>query len=185
MDCPHCGAFMKDEQVFCESCGKERILVPEFDAQMDATLQQTISGIADDLANTQNIKPALIQSELEKQQEKEEKSEEIDKLETENVQNQKEERNSNSHRKFPILLAVGAIFFVVILITVIVLGFVQYNNNSYDFQVTKAEEMFLQKDYEQMLVYAKKASELAENSSDAKLLIARAYEGLEIGRAHV
>lgn len=183
MECPHCGALMKEEQVFCESCGRERLLVPEFDAQMDAQLQSTISGIADDLANTKNIKPALIESELEKQKEQQlqsniDKETKTEKENTSSGENIKTVDGKSGKRNFSILFVVASMFAVVILITGIVFGFVQYNNNSYDYQIKKAEEMYHLSDYEQMLVYAKKASELAENSSDAKMMIAKAYEGL-------
>ena len=59
MKCPHCGAPMTDEQVFCENCGKERQLVPVYEAEIDETLKDAISGIAVDLANTQEIKPVF------------------------------------------------------------------------------------------------------------------------------
>lgn len=162
MECPHCGASMKDEQVFCEKCGRERQLVPVFDAQIDATLQSTLSGIADDLANTKEIKPALVQAQIEKQKEK-------------------KELNTETHKKGKtgsIIWFLSGIFAVVILIIAIAFLVARYNNHSYEYQMQRAEEMYSAGDYEQMLVYAKKAMELAENSSDAKMMMARAYEGL-------
>lgn len=214
MKCPHCGALMKDEQVFCESCGKERQLVPVFDAQIDATLQSTISGIVDDLANTKEIKPALVRSELEKQtktqqlnnalqesathtdtakseSENENKSIRGDRsTETVNPDKKKKEyRRRDTETKVKtgktgfVLSVVGGIFAVVILIIAIVVATTQYNNNSYEYQLQKAEEMYAASDYEQMLIFAKKASELAENSSDAKMMMARAYEGLGNARS--
>ena len=186
MQCPHCGALMKDEQVFCESCGRERQLVPVFDAQMDETLRSTLSGIADDLANTKEIKPALVQTEIEKRtkmrQLNTEKDEGASKAEQ---KDETQDRAADAKGGKPgfVLWVVGGIFAVVILIIAIVVAAVQYNNNSYEFQLKKAEEMMAASDYEQMLVYAKKASELAENSSDAKMMMARAYEGLGNERA--
>lgn len=49
MKCPFCNADMKDEQVFCESCGKEIHLVPLFDPSVELTIEQSLSGIAGDV----------------------------------------------------------------------------------------------------------------------------------------
>lgn len=181
MNCPHCGSTMKEEQVFCEVCGKERQLVPVFDAEIDATLQLTMSGIVDDLANTQEIVPNEIEEELNKRMQGandydgsvvSSKESDIDQQESET------KKTGHSHAHI-ILWVVTAIFAVVFLVFVVLIISLQREDSSYDHQIKMAEKMEEEQDFEQMLVYAQKASSLAPNSSDAKMMIARAYIDLE------
>ncbi len=169
MKCPHCGAPMTDEQVFCESCGKERQLVPVYEAEIDETLKDAISSIAVDLANTQEIKPIRLASEP--------------KPASEEIQEEPEEQfhikhtNKKASKRFLIFMIACAA--AVIVLVMAVLTVYQLNEqSSYDYHIKKSEEMSRKSDYEQMLMHAKKAKELAPNSSDAKMLMARAYEGM-------
>nr|MBQ8252384.1 chitobiase/beta-hexosaminidase C-terminal domain-containing protein [Lachnospiraceae bacterium] len=170
MKCPYCDAPMSDEQVFCENCGKERQLVPVFEAEIDETIESAISGIAVDLANTQEIKPLELKAALDKTENKAlEQTEESEQL------------NKKRVNASLIVILIGMIIVVILVIASVVL-FHLNNESSYDYQVKKAEEMCLAKDYEQMLRHAQKAMEVAPNSSDAKMLIARAYAGMDMDR---
>lgn len=185
MNCPHCGALMKEEQVFCESCGKERQLVPVFDAEIDNALQSTMSGIVDDLANTQEIVPNEIDQELKKQLMGD--TTQVVPLNTDNEQNEKldfeEEskkkvRSGSSHLQI-VIYVVGALLVVIVLILfVLLLSENKEDTTSYEHQMKMAEEMEDAGEYNKMLVYAKKAVSSAPNSSDAKMMIAKAYGGL-------
>lgn len=161
---------MTDEQVFCESCGKERQLVPLYEAEIDETLKDAITGIAVDLANTQEIKPIRLSSESEPIQE-DTSSEEAE--EQFNIGSTKKKAS----KRF-LLFMMGCVAAVVVLVILVVTLFQMKEQSSYDYHVKKAEEMSRMADYEQMLVHAKSAREIAPNSSDAKMLIARAYEGM-------
>lgn len=163
MKCPHCGTPMTDEQVFCESCGKERQLVPVFEAEIDDTIEDTISKIAVDLANTQEIKPVRLPPEI--------PSEDME-----------EELNIDPVRKTAsprfLIFMIGCVLAVLLLVTIVVVVFKMHEQSSYDYHIKKAEEMSRLSDYEQMLVHAEYAKDIAPNSSDAQMLIARAYEGI-------
>ena len=169
MKCPYCDAPMSDEQVFCESCGKERQLVPVFEAEIDEVVENAISGIAVDLANTQEIKPVHVEKDLSSETEPatEQKNEQL---------NSKEVKKKNTPSS--VRMIAFAIAFVIILVVACVLFFSAGNESSYDYHIKKAEEMCLAENYEQMLEHAEKAREIAPNSSDAQMLIARAYGGL-------
>ncbi len=168
MKCPHCGTPMTDEQVFCEKCGKERQLVPLYEAEIDETLEDAISGIAVDLANTQEIKPIRPEHILTEEQVKE--------LSEEDEYNNKSVRKGTSTRF--LLFMIGCVVAVVFLVVLVVTLFHMRQQSSYDFHIKKAEEMSRVANFEQMLEHAESARDIAPNSSDAKMLIARAYEGL-------
>lgn len=170
MKCPHCGAPMTDEQVFCESCGKERQLVPVYEAEIDETLKDAISSIAVDLANTQEIKPIRVISEP-------------DPVSGRNVPEGTEEQFNKNYTKKKVskrflIFMIGCAAAVIVLVTLVVAAYRMKEQSSYDYHIKKAEEMSRMSDYEQMLVHAQNARELAPNSSDAKMLMARAYDGM-------
>lgn len=172
MKCPHCGAPMKEDQIFCEKCGKERLLVPVYDAEVDAKLESTISSIADDLADTQQIVPLPL--------DQEEQKPDIAEPETglsEDGEEQTKSEDKKLHKKSFLLWICIGIAAVVLL--VFLTGALIYRNNhaSYEYQLKMAEDMYEAQDYTQMLTYAKEAASLAPNSSDAKMMMARAYAG--------
>ena len=179
MKCPNCNAPMKDEQIFCEKCGKERQLVPVFEAEIDETIKNAISGIAVDLADTQEINPEELKEALSmKNRTVTELTEKENKRETGIFQKGKKERKASAS----LVVVISGILVVLLLVVSSVVLYHLNNASSYDFQVKKAEEMSLREDYEQMLKHAKKAMEIAPNSSDAKMLMARAYIGLDNDR---
>lgn len=168
MKCPYCDAPMTEEQVFCESCGKERQLVPLFEAEIDETIETAISQIAVSLANTQEIPVVRPTSETESVSEPMQKEEE---------EIYDTEAGMRNNRRF-LMFMIGGVIAVVLLVLLVVIIFRAKEHSSYDFHIKKAEEMCQQKEYEMMLAHAESAKEIAPNSSDAKMLMARAYEGI-------
>ena len=173
MKCPHCGAPMKEDQIFCEKCGKERLLVPVYDAEVDAKLESTISSIADDLADTQQIVPLPLEQEEQKPDKTETETESSDDGEEQQI----ESDNKKLHKKT--FLSGICIGIAAVVLLVFLTGALIYRNNhaSYEYQLKMAEDMYKAQDYAQMLDYAKEAAALAPNSSDAKMMMARAYAG--------
>ncbi len=168
MKCPHCGTPMTDEQIFCEKCGKERELVPLYEADIDETIEDAISGIAVDLANTQEIKPIRAEHIITEEQ--------IKKLSEEEEFEDGTERKGTSARF--LIFMIGCVVAVVFLVVLVLSIYHMRQQSSYDFHIKKAEEMSRVSNYEQMLEHAVSAKDIAPNSSDAKMLIARAYEGM-------
>ena len=49
MKCPNCGNKIPDGHLYCEICGKEINFVPEFDPEVENRINESLSGVADDL----------------------------------------------------------------------------------------------------------------------------------------
>ncbi len=49
MKCPNCGTEMKDENLYCEVCGEEIQIVPEFEPEIEYSIDKTLSGIKEDV----------------------------------------------------------------------------------------------------------------------------------------
>ncbi len=208
--CPHCGADMPEEALFCESCGKERQLVPDYEAEVNQSMEETISTIAVELANTQEIVPqelardAVIREQVYKEkeaakakaEEKEAAADAPDPKEAQEALREASEKTSEKkapkkkstsssfsanppHNSTLTVIMLFASVTVVLLAAVMIAFFMNRSNTStYDYQISQAKLYESQGDFEQMLSYARKAGEIASNSSDAKMLTARAYAGL-------
>ena len=46
MNCPNCGAQMKDGHMYCEVCGNEIQIVPEFEPEIEKSILETLSDVA-------------------------------------------------------------------------------------------------------------------------------------------
>lgn len=50
MNCPKCGKNLADEHLYCEDCGHEINLVPEFEAKIEDSMSESMKNIANDAA---------------------------------------------------------------------------------------------------------------------------------------
>ena len=49
MKCPNCGAEMADGTLYCEHCGEDIHIVPDFDPELEQNMERTISGMLEDI----------------------------------------------------------------------------------------------------------------------------------------
>lgn len=49
MKCPNCGNELKDGRLYCDKCGHEIRIVPDFEPEVEANLDETLHTIAEDL----------------------------------------------------------------------------------------------------------------------------------------
>lgn len=49
MKCPNCGADMKEGDLYCEKCGKEIQIVPEFEPEIENSIHATLSNVATEI----------------------------------------------------------------------------------------------------------------------------------------
>ncbi|MCR5418104.1 MAG: chitobiase/beta-hexosaminidase C-terminal domain-containing protein [Lachnospiraceae bacterium] len=177
MICPHCKKPMPDEALFCENCGKERQLVPEFEAEINESLEDAISSIAVDLANTQEIVPQdLARHEVIKEQLNIEAEKTMVKEPAEEETKGRKEGSALGRR---VLIIVGVGVILILLTAVFINRFLSpVDTSSYEYQLEQAKLYESQGNYEQMLLHSRRASEIAANSSDAKMMVAKAYAGL-------
>lgn len=61
MICPNCGAEIAEENLLCSVCGYEIQIVPEFEAEVNLTIEETISGISAGIAQAADNKKKKIE----------------------------------------------------------------------------------------------------------------------------
>ncbi len=61
MKCPKCNQELKEGQLYCESCGEEINIVPEFEPEIENSIEETLLGVADIISEVKedNIKPRV------------------------------------------------------------------------------------------------------------------------------
>ena len=51
MRCPNCGAEMKEGLLYCENCGEEIHIVPDFEPELEQNIQQNLERIVQNVAH--------------------------------------------------------------------------------------------------------------------------------------
>lgn len=132
MTCPHCGGEMLPEQVFCEHCGKERLLVPVYEPEIEESVAESMHNIMDDLGeDTPNQNNTKVNTSGN----------------TENgVDNPSDDgakKTLNEHHTIKQLnFFVFSVLSLVILVVVFSIAFYLYTENSYDYHYKKAISAF-------------------------------------------
>ena len=49
MKCPNCGADMKEGTLYCEHCGEDIHIVPDFEPELEYNMEQTLHDIVKDI----------------------------------------------------------------------------------------------------------------------------------------
>lgn len=52
MICPRCGYEMKEEHLYCERCGAEIQIVPDFEPEIQNSIEETLSTVAEEINRT-------------------------------------------------------------------------------------------------------------------------------------
>lgn len=163
MKCPNCGADMKEGSLYCEGCGKDIHIVPDFEPELEDNLEQTLHDIGKD---------------IHAEKKSEEKVEErIDDIITEEDFHQDwdkeslEEVKPKKGFKFYFLLGMAIGLF---LVGIVITGLI-YQYNSVDYQITMAEKCITVEEYDKAISYYSRALELDPGSVDLKFSLAEVY----------
>ena len=49
MKCPSCGARMKEGHLYCEKCGREIQMVPDFEPEIENSIRETLSSVGEEI----------------------------------------------------------------------------------------------------------------------------------------
>lgn len=166
MKCPHCGGDMRQDQIFCEKCGKERLLVPVFEPEIEERVAESMSTIVQELAPDEHAD----------EKETEQSNTEIS-SEKENGKIHKEAPKENSRHGFRQLgLFALAIMLLIGVISTFSVYFYVYTENSYEYQYGKAITAFEEGRFEDAMSLADRCLELNESSIDVRMLKIQIYQ---------
>lgn len=168
MNCPVCQTEIKDGQLYCEKCGYEIRIVPDFEAELENNIMENMSGVINELMPEEDEDPVSEPAEAEEI----EKMEEIEEFDFE------EDRPSllrylfryfKNHMK----ICSAALCLIILLIAAAVFIIVQNNlKNTYDYQYEQALACAQKEKYAEAIDYLYEAIRLESNHPEARILIA-------------
>lgn len=162
MKCANCGAELKVGCIYCSVCGKEAQIVSDYNLLEDDFLR-------DMLKEKEKKAPGKTAGEVSEKQTRGKKAQKSGK------DGNPKRGKGNRKPKKRLIFAVAAILLLIVLVVGIVLLVNHSMDHSYDYQIQQAEKCQDSRDYRKAERYAKRALELDEDSTEAKLLLADIY----------
>lgn len=153
MDCPFCGKPLREGSVFCEKCGREIQIVPVFEPEIEEKIKKTMDHVAE--VFQENV-PAKSKTKVD-----------MDVFAPDS--NQKKKRHD---------FLFWGVALVLIFLFLFLGGRTVFYYYSYDYQIKTASVYYDAGEYEKVLKYARRATVIAPNSSDARMLLANCYKHL-------
>lgn len=153
MKCPDCGAEIAEGHLYCERCGMEIQIVPDFEPEIENSITETLSTVGEEIEDNRSAQ----------------------KDRNEGVKEQKrlisfwdKRQNKNG------FLATVITFFAVIAITIFAAVYL-YHRNSVNYQVNQARVCAQAGDYEKAISYLEKAKKLKSNVAEVIFLQSNYY----------
>nr|MCR5278511.1 zinc-ribbon domain-containing protein [Lachnospiraceae bacterium] len=136
MKCPNCGKDIPDDKLYCENCGTEFQIVPNFDVEVDGEIDKTLRDLKhqakeidfDDMEFDND--PNLISSIL------------------------------NGHAGNKIAYIFMGIILVLIIVIIVIQGRKISRQNSLEYQIEKIDELTAAKNYSSAIPYLEKAHKM-------------------------
>ena len=145
MKCPNCGEEMADGVLYCENCGEDIHIVPDFEPEVEQYIQQTINDIKDELEEGGSAEGAQ--------------------------EEPKDWKHFGKKRLWPLPVLLA----VLILSAAVGMGAWVYLYNSEIHQVNRAVQCVAQEQYDQAISHYNRALELDADNVDLMFSLAEVY----------
>lgn len=156
MKCPNCGAEMKEGMLYCEHCGEDIHIVPDFEPEIEYNMEQTLNDIAREMEPEETAaEPAADTPELQDWD-----------------RTPQDHTGSHPFRwKFLVLVVVLAV------VAVVCIGFgISYSHyHSVEYQTKCAREYVVSEEYDQAITCYERALELEPENITLKFELADIY----------
>ncbi len=153
MKCPKCGTEIDDGYLYCEKCGKEINIVPDFEPEIEYSMRQTFSGIVEDV---------------------------IEEFPQEQTIEETGKDKNKKYNKTLITFCIAGALLVALLLSVWATN--QYRYYSVDYQISKANACVASGNIEKAIDYYERAAELDGENIPLWFAMADLYSkaGLEV-----
>lgn len=162
MKCPRCGCELVEGHLYCDVCGMEIQIVPDFEPEIENSITEALSTLAALQDEEQADKKA------ETVQEPDEKQEEAEAVDKEKAYREEKKRIYERSRKLGVLIAVGIMLFIALIFWM----FYSYHVQTVSYQVDKAKEYAARGDYEEAISYLDNAYK--KDDTQARILFLKA-----------
>lgn len=155
MKCPKCGKELEEGKLMCEVCGEEINMVPDFDIELESTLSESLSQVADDIVVDDKVYDDDLNDEFN------------------GIFNK---RNFGKYINLKLLAIVTGVMAAVILGGTGILAYRISINNSYEYQYEKAVKYAAANDYATAISYLERAISIEPSECDTVFLLAKYYK---------
>lgn len=165
MKCPNCGYEMAEGHLYCEKCGKEIQIVPDFEPELENSIIETLSTVGEEIGGKgkeENLRSPRTR-----------KPQEIPKLK--GGQKNEKIKNDDLRTRQKNNMAASLIIFVIVVILTIFAGVFLYQRYSVSYQLNRSKEYAERENYEEAIRYLKKADALEPGRTDVILAEANYY----------
>ena len=159
MKCPNCGAEMKEGTLYCEHCGEDIHIVPDFEPEIEYNIEQTLNDIAKEMT------PATSETDAEDTMQEAAEVQDWDDLFGDSV----------GKHPFRWKFVVLAIVLVVVAIVVTGVGISYSHYHSAQYQTKCAREYVKTEEYNQAITCYQRALEIDPENINLKFELADIY----------
>ncbi len=165
MKCPNCGAKMQPESLYCERCGKDIHIVPDYDPQEEYRVpspmpRQAEAGPMQSKAKSMQAKDRSMQSKAKS------------KAKSGVTASPNRKRRRLRGQKIDFILISSSVCLTGVLAAVMMGGMIYFLHGSYDYQMRRAVSCFAKGDLEGSARYYGRALELENGSLEAQSALA-------------
>ncbi len=148
MKCPNCGAEMKEGRLYCENCGEDIHIVPDFEPELELNMEQSLGKILIDVAHEK-------------------------KNGTDAVKENTETPPGGKGKRFRVIAGWAGIGILIVLLIAGGIGIFRYY--SLDYQTERAKQATTSGQYEKAIRYYTRALELDRFNVGLRLELAEVY----------
>lgn len=148
MKCPNCGEELKEDYLYCEKCGADIHIVPDFDPTIEYNIHKNLAGIVEEVAQQTNSQD----------------NREMD-----------VKKNINEKRHCKTLLILCSLAVLVLLTMTIIGGVIRQRYNSVDYQLKEALSYLNQGKEAEAVIYYERAVDLDGENASIRLKLAEVY----------
>ena len=149
MKCPNCGAEMKESRLYCENCGEDIHIVPDFEPELERNMEQSLEHILEEVAQD---------------------GEQTGK---DSAKEDSGSQTGDSRKRYRIIA--GWVGLGVLVLWLIIGGVKAFQYFSLDYQIHRARQTTNSGQYEKAIRYYTRALELDRFNVDLKLELAEVY----------
>ena len=158
MKCPNCGAEMKEGTLYCEHCGEDIHIVPDFEPEIEYNMEQTLNDIAKEMEpETEKDKEDALQDATEFQD--------------------WDEPSGNQTIRHPFRWKFILLALVLVVVAVVCTGFgISYSHyHSAEYQIKCAKDYVAREEYDQAIACYERALEIDPGNITLKFELADIY----------
>lgn len=168
MKCPKCGNEMGEGNMYCEVCGEEIHIVPDFEPEIENSISDVLNDVADQIDPSRVENNADVTEEIFAT-----KDMQID-TSFERERRTSSDEDSVTLSKKSLIMVIGVLVGLIVVMLIVFFAYFS-KDNSASYQMSKGDDAFAVGDYSEALSFYEKSYRLDSNSTEALFKTADCY----------